>query len=51
MKHDDGNVQRVAMFWHLAFCLLNVGALIYHGIAAVEHKSEYQREKDNASRR
>jgi len=40
MKHDASDVQKLAMWWHIGFCILNVGALLYHVVASVEHARE-----------
>ena len=46
MKHDHPEVQRLAAWAHMAFCLLNMLALVYHGIAVLEHKSEEKKQHE-----
>ena len=41
--HESKRMQTVAMWWHVGFCILNIGALLYHAIAVKEHAQEIRK--------
>lgn len=42
LRHEEKDMQKLAMFWHALWLLCSLGGVVYHAIAVAEHARSAQ---------